>query len=1212
MNNPAHTIRSGTRFRTDISSIVSIRRRLSTIKLFKNMQKIVLDEVWNRSYFIDLFQRRSSKLIFKFMRITLLQATIAMTLCGVGLARDNYGQDILDKEVSLKYDNVTLEEALSGISKQVSVKFAYSGSLVNLDDRITVKVSGKRLGEVLKELLTPRQIAYAVRTDYIVLTQHRERSSGVSDERTLPWIVDQNPGIISVSGRVTDASTFETLPGATIIEKGTSNGTTTDADGRYQINCDEAATLVVSFVGYQSQEILVNGRTAIDIQVVRDFEQLDEVVVVGYGTQKKVNLTGAVDQVTADQLETRSVANVGQALQGVVPNLNITFSDGNPVKDPSFNIRGGTSFSGGSFKSGSPLILVDGVPMEINNLNPTDIESISVLKDAASAAIYGARAAYGVILVTTKKGNRNSAPKISFSSSYQIQQPINKPNMINSVEYQEALINAQILEGGTASSDDIFKLERVREYFENPGTAPSYYVAGGTNIWVANVDPWDEFLKDSAPLKNHFLSISGGSANSNYYASVGFRDQEGLVALGDDYRKTYNATVGLSTDVNKWLNLSTNLLYTRSDAKRPHGQGGYSAYSDGYFEFLSRIGWRNLMSPRFTPESSPVGVMPTHSSLNAFLYDGNITTQNSNLLMKIEANVKLMEGLSFKTNYAFRTIDENQKMFLPLVERIEKSWEPFVEGFSTMSRTFSASNYSVLNAYFDFYKTVNSKHDFSAVAGFNQEVSKHRSLTAQGNDLVTDAVPALKLSTGAQSFSDNESHWSIRGAFVRLNYIFDDRYLFEMNGRYDGTSKFRQGSRFKFFPSFSAGWRISEESFMEDLKTTVSNLKVRASYGSLGNQDVANYAYIASYGLIPQVAYLMNGERPIGITSPGLVSSDLTWETATTIDFGADITLLDKLTATFDWYKRTTSDILTTAEKLPSVLGTGVPNQNTGVMETKGWELSTSWRDALRNGLQYDVSLVLSDTRSEVVEFLGNPEKIISSLYEGKQMGEIWGLQTQGIFQTAEEISDAASQQQIDGGVWRPGDVRYADLSDDKQITRGNNTVGNPGDQKIIGNSMPRYQFGVNANVAWKNFDFNMFWQGTGKRDYWSGSYLYWGLIRGTNIHGGIGTPEVYYDSWTPERTDAFFPAFKPALKNMQVQSRYLLNASFLRLKNVTLGYTLPMHITERIHFSKVRVYASGFNLATFSKVPDFMDPENMDDAYPLLRSYTMGFQVTF
>ena len=1110
------------------------------------------------------------------------------------------------KEVFIDFqvDEISMEEVFQKIEAKTDYKVFYRKSdLRSNTEKISIDLQEASVEQILIEISRQANIGFKqVNNTISVKTNIKQDTPMIPVE-----IIEQ----VSVSGTITDEN-GEALPGATIQEKGTTNGTITDVEGKFSLSVPEDATLTVSFVGFTTQDVSINGRSTLDVQLTADVSSLEEVVVIGYGTQKKVNLTGAVEQVTAEQLETKSVATIGQALQGVVPNLNITFADGNPVKNPNINIRGGTSFSGGEFRSGSPLILVDGIPMDIHNLNPSDIESISVLKDAASAAIYGARAAYGVILVTTKKGSKEEAPRISYTTSYQIQKPTTKPKLLNSVEYQGALNNAQILDGGSPSADDIFKLDQVRNYFENPETVAPYYVSGGTNIWIANIDPWDEFLKDSAPLKSHMLSISGGSAKSNYYTSIGYRNQDGLVALGDDWRKTYNATLGYSSDVNKWLNLGGKIIYTRVDTKRPHGQGGYSAYSDRYFAFLSRIGWRSLMTPRFTPEDSPVGVMPTHSPLNAFLNDGNITTQNSSMLMKVEATVKLFEGLSFKTNYAYRTTNESQKLFLPLIHRVERSWTPFVEGFSTVSRTFSNNDYTVYNGYFDYYKSVNNTHEFSAVAGFNQELWKYQDLTAQGQDLVSDAVRTLKLTSGTQTFSDNESHWAIRGAFMRFNYIYDDKYLFEMNGRYDGTSKFPKGNRFKFFPSFSAGWRMSEESFMESLKPALTNLKLRGSYGSLGNQDVQNYAYISTYGLTQQVAYLMGGMRPIGITPPGLVSSNLTWETATTIDFGLDVTLFDKLTMNFDWYKRTTSDILTSAEKLPSVLGANVPNQNTGEMQTRGWELSTRWSDQFNNGLKYDLSFVLSDAQSEVTSFSGNPQKIISSLYEGKQMGEIWGYETVGLFQTTDEITNAPSQSQIDGGVWRPGDVRYEDVNGDGIIGFGEATVSDPGDLRIIGNDIPRYLFGLNGNVSWMNFDFNMFWQGTGKRDYWPTSYLYWGLINGRNIHGGTGTPDIYYNSWSPERTDAFYPAYKPGLKNMEEQSRYLLNAAFIRLKNITLGYTMPAKILEAIKIQNLRVYASGFNLLTISDVPKYMDPEAIGDDYPMIRSYTVGFQVTF
>jgi TonB-linked SusC/RagA family outer membrane protein len=1144
------------------------------------------------------------------MRITLIQIVLSVSFLSISIANDAYSQELGDKRISIRISEQTLKNAIRELEQVSNARFIYSNTVIGTDNKVSIDIKNASFAEVLNKVFAPLKINYTISGNHVVL----QKKAAAEAEKTLNKARSELPDNtgLSLTGIVKDENS-EVLPGVSVMLKGTTKGTTTDGNGKFSIEVpDSRSVLVFSFVGYENLEITVGNTLMLEVSLKAESKVLEEVVVVGYGTQKKVNLTGAVDQVTAKQLETKSVASIGQALQGVVPNLNITFADGNPVKDPSFNVRGGTSFSGGSFRSGSPLILVDGIPMEINNLNPTDIESLSVLKDAASSAIYGARAAYGVILITTKKGSKDKAPRVSYSYSHQEQSPINRPKQLNSVEYQEAVINAQVLEGASASADDLFKLQQVKNYYANPAAAPSYYISGGTNIWVANIDPWGEFLKSSAPLKSHNLSVSGGAAKSTYYASLGIRDQEGLIALGDDWRKTYNAMLGFTSDINKWLNIDTKVLYTGSNSKRPHGQGGYSAYSDNYFEFLSRIGWRSLMTPRFTPANSPVGVMPTHTQLNAFHNDGNISLQNSNLLMKIEGTVKLLEGLSFKTNFAYKTISENQKMHLPLVYRVEKTWVPFVEGFSTVSKTFSKTDYTVYNAYFDFFKTINRKHDIAAVVGYNQELSLYRDLTAQGNDLITDAIPVLKLANGAKTFGDNESHWSIRGAFARFNYIFDNKYLLEVNSRYDGTSKFPQGNRFRLFPSVSAGWRVSEESFMSSLRSVLPDLKLRASFGSLGNQDVANYAYISSYGLTPQVAYLLGGVRPIGINPPGLVSSDLTWETATTIDFGIDVSIKHKLSATFDWYKRTTRNILTSAEQLPSVLGTSVPNKNTGSLETTGWELSTKYTDGFANGLKYDVSLVVADTRSKVIKFSGNPQQLIASLYEGKQMGEIWGYETVGLFQTSDEIKAAPVQTQISGGVWRPGDVRYADLDGDGKISLGNSTIANPGDRRIIGNSTPRYQFGINGNLAWKNFDFNMFWQGTGKRDYWTGSYLFWGLINGTNINGGIGTPEMYYNSWTPERTDAFYPAFKPALKNMQVQSRYLLNAAFIRLKNVTLGYTVPESLSRKIKIERLRVFTSGFNLLTFSKVPRFMDPENMNDAYPLIRSVTIGAQVNF
>lgn len=1127
---------------------------------------------------------KKTKKAFRVMKIAFLLMFIFVTQL---FALNSKAQNAV---IELQSNNLPIEELFKTIEAQTDYLIVYSTSEIRSNFNVSLSKKKAQVSEILDEVLSNRGLKYEFSDNYIILSKSDKQQSNKR----------------KISGTVTD-SQGEVIIGANIVEKGTNNGTITDMDGHFQLDVANNAILVTSYIGYVSQEIKVNRKNIISIILGENSEALEEVVVVGYGTQKKVNLTGAVEQVTTKELANKSVANLGQALQGLIPNLNISIPNGNPISAASYNIRGATSFSGSDFVSGSPLIMVDGIPMDINNLNPDDIESISVIKDASAAAIYGARAAYGVILVSTKKGKRELAPKISYSGSYTIQSPTGDPGLLSSLDYQEAIMNAMVLEGGSPSKDDDYKLEQVKNYYNNPTRSLPYYMNGNNIVWVGNVNPWKELIKKNAPMHNHVLSISGGGNRSSYYASLGYRDQDGIIRVNQDWKKTYNATLGITSDITKWLTVDAKVLYTQYKSQIPHGQG----YTESnVFEFLAMQGWRNLLTPRYTPEDSPVGVKETHIALNGL--SGNINNKTENLMFKIGASVKLIDNLVFKTDFAYKSTRSNEKTTLPLIPRISTSWVPVTEGYSTLKKSSTSNDYFVYNAYADYSKVFKEKHDISVVAGFNQELYKSDDLWAQGLDMITDNVPVLKLTTGTKTLGDNESHWAIRGAFFRLNYIFDNKYLFEMNGRYDGTSKFPKDRRFKFFPSFSIGWRLSEEKFMENLRSKLSNLKLRASFGSLGNQDVNNYAYISTYGLVPQVAYIMNGSSPIGITPPGLVSPDLTWETATTFDVGLDITLIDKLTVNYDWYKRKTKDILTSAEKLPSVLGANIPNKNSGEMETTGWELSAKWNDRLENGLTYGVTFMLSDYQSKVISFSGNPSKLISSLYEGKKMGEIWGYVTEGLFQSYEEIEKAPTQIKIDGGVWRPGDVKFKDLNGDNEIDYGATTVDNPGDKKIIGNSTPRFQFGLNVDLAWKGFDFNMFWQGTGKRDYWTNSYLYWGLIRGSNINGGSGTKWTYNNSWTPNRTDAYFPAFKPAEKNMSIQSRYLLNAAYAKLKNVTIGYTIPQIIMSKIGIERLRIYASGYNLLTISKVPDILDPEMLNDAYPTLHSFTFGAQITF
>jgi TonB-linked SusC/RagA family outer membrane protein len=436
----------------------------------------------------------------------------------------------------------------------------------------------------------------------------------------------------------------------------------------------------------------------------------------------------------------------------------------------------------------------------------------------------------------------------------------------------------------------------------------------------------------------------------------------------------------------------------------------------------------------------------------------------------------------------------------------------------------------------------------------------------------------------------------------------------EMNGRYDGTSKFPKDSRFAFFPSLSLGWRISQESFMESAQRVLDDLKLRVSYGSLGNQNVSgNYPYISNFGITQQVSYIINGELPIGVTAPGLVAADLTWETSTTLNFGFDANIIKKLNFSFDWYTRKTTDMLTAGDKLPAVLGTSVPRRNNAELETTGWELSAGWRDKLQNGLQYDIGLVLSDYVATVTKFDNNPNRIYTSYYEGQKIGEIWGYETVGIFQTDEEVTSAPSQNQLgNNGKWGPGDVRYENLNDDNVINWGDRTVDNPGDTKIIGNTTPRYQYGITGNLQYKGFDFNIFFQGIGKRDFMPTGNYFWGHNSNAVATGNY---DIWNNSWRENNTDAYFPIYKiNSAYNRQTQTRYLQSGSFVRLKNVTLGYSLPKTLTSKVKLSNVRFYFSGYNLWEYAKLRGNFDPEqvgNVGEHYPMQRSILFGIEVT-
>ena len=1028
---------------------------------------------------------------------------------------------------------------------------------------------------------------------------------------------------ISVSGNVKDER-GDALIGVTIQVKGTTTGNITDVDGNYILSSVPTnAELVFSYMGYQTQTIAVKGQSVINVVMKEDMQALDEVVVVGFGTQKKVNLTGAVASVGSEVLENKPVANVGQALQGVVPNLNVSATNGQPNASASFNVRGGTSIGWNDdddkweVQTGSPLIIVDGIQVDadyLNMMNPNDIENISVLKDASASAIYGARATYGVMLITTKTGKNDTKATVTYNFNMQWNTPAHVPDILDSYTHQLASNMQTQMTGGTVTPWMETLLAAKKKYMEDPRPENAWiYNEGSTTnmTWVANMNPYEIGVRDWTPMQRHNVAISGGSAKTRYYISLGYQRQEGMYAINTDVQNRYNINMNVNSEITKWFDVSAKISWNTSNYNEPY----MNPQKGSVWSAMKNEPNRNLNMPIMTGPNDPIPNTWTDNILGWLAYGATQQTKNTNAVFNITPTITICPELNIKAELSYRPTEYFQKRVIPTREYVVDTWASTSNTHTYPSSIYEEnrhSDYYTINAYATFNKAFGD-HNVTLLGGFNQEWYYYRQLWGQNEDILTNELPTLGNTTGAQYAGDSEEHWAIRGAFVRANYDYKGRYLAEFSGRYDGTSRFPKDSRFKFFPSFSLGWRLSEEQFMENTRHWLDNLKVRGSWGSLGNQDVANYAYIASYGAPDYIYWVMNGEQLMGMSPTAIIANDLTWETATTLDFGIDASVLNnRLEATFDWYTRRTTDILMDGTKLPAVLGASVPKRNSGELKTNGWELSLKWRDQLANGIRYDVGFVLSDYQSEVISFTGNPNKLLSTLYDGMKMGEIWGYETVGILQEDDFTIDengkyiliGPDQSKVQSTIY-PGDVRYADLDGNGEISPGSSTVDDPGDRKIIGNSTPRFQYGITGNISWKNFDAALDCKGIGKRDIWISDNVYWGGS------GTAGNWEMYNNSWTPERTDAKFPMYAGRISSI-TQSGYLINAAYLRLKTLSLGYTLPKNWTDKVKLSNVRLSLAGYNLFEITQVPDLYDPDQISSAYPMMRSVAFGVQVGF
>ncbi len=1017
----------------------------------------------------------------------------------------------------------------------------------------------------------------------------------------------------AVNGIVTDGT--EPIIGASIMVKGTTKGTMTNIDGKFSLaNVPADAILQVSYVGFDTQEVPVSGKSDLEIVLKESNNLLDEVVVVGFGSQKKVNLTGAVASVSAEKFENRPVSNIGQALQGVVPNLNIGISDGSPNTVPSFNVRGGTTISGGAVSNGAPLILVDGVDVsttQLNQMNPNDIESMSVIKDASAAAIYGTKAAFGVVLITTKSGKFGQKGHVTYSYDISWDKPSAMPDIMTSVGLLEAqqLVKSWTLQ--TVSDSEKARLEAARRYMENPTIENRYFLNGGSIDWVMNINPYKTAVRDWTPTQKHNLSVSGGRDQVNYYLSLGYQDQEGMYRIETDKFKRYNVMSRFNAKVTDWFNVSAKVNFNRTNYDTPTMGGAKGSL----WTAAQREPEKNIMMPMKTLPTDEVPDAWTDNILSWMAYGIRSNSMSQTTVFAVTPEFIIMpDKLKAKAELSYQPQSTNTTTKNPYHEYIKPgSWTLLNEANgandgNTGSISKSNTDTYLINAYLDYNEKF-GKHSISAILGYSQDYVHYSYLGLSLKRLFSADVlnPSAAEDIPLHTRSPSEQRRTSRAGFGRITYNFDNRYLFEMNGRYDGSSRFTPNDRFVFLPSFSAAWRISQENFFAPLREYIDNLKIRASWGKLGSQPSDYYPYqaVMSSG---QPGFIIDGTYVSSVNTPGLVSPTLTWEKAASTNIGIDISAFrSRLNIMFDMYERKTTDILTTGSvAYPSVLGATAPLENSGELRARGWELDIQWDDRIGN-VSYGVSFNLSDALTKVINYPSNPTKAYGSLYNGKTVGEIWGYSFGGILQ--EEDLELVGNKYIFNGPHTssytvyPGSSWYKDLNGDGFISTGSGTVDDSGDYHIIGNSTARFKFGLSLNLGWNGFDFNAFFQGTGKRDYWISSQHYWGNV------GYGGSQWMWERSWKPDNTDAKFPMYG---QTPSVCDRYLLDASYLRLKQVVLGYTLPSRLMKKVGVDKLRFNVSAYNLFTITDIPGIFDPDQLSDAYPQKKTLSVGAQITF
>lgn len=1106
-----------------------------------------------------------------------------------------YAQGTEKERVTIQVKNQPIQKVFDEISKQTGLKFFYGETIVIKGVQVNLKFKNVPVNLVLDELTRQVNLHFKREKNTIAVSMNNPTTA------TVP--IDQ---LRKITGLVTDPE-GQPIIGANIIVKGTISGTVTDLNGEYSIEGNGKSILLFSYIGYLSEEVSVGNQQSINIRLKEDTQKLDEVVVIGYGTQKRSNLSGAISKVSSSAIESKPVANVLSALQGEIPGMVIQRTSGQPGNEEfNMNVRGASSTNGGN----SPLVLVDGIPGDINLINPQDIESISVLKDA-SASIYGARAAGGVILITTKKG-KTGAPTITYNGNLAISKMTGM--MKTPTNYEMALMdNEANIHNGSAPMYTPELLERILANDPNPIDHPLY---GGWKLFFTNTD-WMKELLEAGVQHKHNLTVSGGGDRSRYYLSAGYSKQFGVVKDANDNNAKYNLRMNYDYDITKWLKLETKVSL---DNQKRTDIGGVGAWvigeaildmpnhpvynADG--SFFTQGGWSNSVA------MAKEGVTSTFN------------TREMNGNFRLIAN--LIEGLTLNAqvglNYKNRN-DEDIAKATPLY-----TWDNDIAYYaiagspaeSAVERLTEETFYQNYTGYLQYSKTFNRDHHLDVMVGLAYETEEKKMFKARRDNFLTDELWSLNLG-GTTNMSNDaaEQHWATGSVFGRIGYNFRNKYIVETNFRYDGSSRFAPSNRWRMFPGVSASWRISQEEFLKD-SPFLNELKVRASYGQTGNQEgIRLYDYIQLLKLRDdgwggKVVYPFgNGSQTQAIKQDVLAGVDRSWEILENINAGIDAAFLDsRLGVSFDYFIKNNNNMLIPVT-YPSMLGATPPESNSGKLRTHGFELTLNWSDKIGN-VEYSAQFQLSDANNKLVNYGGaDTYKLgLNKTREGYPINSYFAYEYDGVIKDQQELDVYKKLEGVPSNIGI-GDAKFKDINNDGKISTYGDKEGDDGDAAYVGSITPRYNFGLNLSAKWNNFDISVFFQGVGQRTLfregefsmpWSDWWRY--------------PAQFYYgQTWNEDRTDAYYPRMTHGEIrhwNYQASTLQKINAAYIRLKNIQVGYSLPKSVLEKIGIQRTRIYVSGQDLFEIHSVKGGWDPES-DKAgfnYPFQRYYSFGLDLTF